>query len=297
VRYTPSVKDTVVAVAVFYWEDTSKGQTNYFRTSKSITGIGYNTGNTVILANPAATGTPAYTAVTAKQVAIPVELAKPFDPVAQVYGVQFTLRYYRDVFQYQSVTPVSGMQLVNNPQPVVDPADNKYELLTVQLGSNTPIIDSGSVATVNWQYVVAKDSISPFNVQDVMFLDHTGAQACWVDTATAPANFYGLNTCGDATLREYLKGGMPAFSIGQIVPNPMNETATVDFFVEQDGVPVTMQIYNALGEAVQTVLKDEPRAKGGYRVAIDASQLPSGLYTIFISSPGFGISKQVLVTK
>ncbi len=73
--------------------------------------------------------------------------------------------------------------------------------------------------------------------------------------------------------------------------------ANVDFFVSQDGVPMTMQVFNALGQPVQTVMQSEPHAKGGYRVSIDASQLPSGLYTIFLSSPGYGISKQVLVTK
>jgi len=297
VRYTPSIDDTVVAEAVFYWLDTSKGQRRYFQEVKPINAIGYNTGNAVTLQNPTVASNNSYTAVTANVVSIPVQLKRPFDPIAQVYGVQFTLRYLRDAFQYQSVMPVSGINLVNNPQRTMDPADNKYELLTIQLGSNSPMVDSGVMATVNWQYVVAKDSISPFDVQDVMFLDHTGSQACWVANGELPTTFYGTNLCGDATLREYLKGGMPAFSIHDIIPNPFKQSTHVYFTVAQDGVPVTMQVYNALGEPVQTLMKDEPQVKGNHEVEIDAMQLPSGLYTVFISTPGFGISKQVVVTK
>ncbi|HZK75567.1 MAG TPA: choice-of-anchor D domain-containing protein, partial [Candidatus Kapabacteria bacterium] len=299
VRYTPSSQGSVAAVAVFYWHAISKGKDTIFQDRQPITGIGYLASNHLSILNPTAPSplTP-YTAVTANQVSLPIQLKQPFDATAQVYGMLFTIRYYDDGFIYEApVIPQAGFQVVNTPKPIPDPANNNYELLTIQLKSNSPIVDSGVVATVNLEYVVAKDSISPIQIKDLSFLDTNGAQACWVAEAADSTGFYGTNVCGDATLRQYLHGGMPAFSIGEVVPNPMTESANVDFFVAQDGVPMTMQVFNALGQPVQTLMSNEPHAKGGYRVSIDASQLPSGLYTIFLSSPNYGISKQVLVTK
>jgi hypothetical protein len=180
-----------------------------------------------------------------------------------------------------------------------DATNTNYQLLTIHLKSNTnlPILDSGTVATVNLQYVIGKDSISPFDVKDVMFLDNTGASVCWVANGAVPTSFYGQNLCGDATLRMYLHGGMPAFSIQNIEPNPISHKASITYTVAQDGVPVTMQVFNALGEPVATLMQNEPQAKGSYRTTLDASMLPSGLYTVYVSTTGFGISKQIVVTK
>ncbi len=305
VTYTPTSKGQVNAEVIYFFEDTAyyadstvSSHTRYFSDTDAITGIGYATANTVALANPTTTNGQ-YSAVTAHQVSMPVRLIAPFDSIAQIYGVEFTLRYKRDLFVFQPpVQPNMGLQVVNNPQPVADPTDKNYELLTIHLGGSIgPITDTGAVATINWQYVIAKDSTTPFQIQDLMFLDNTGSSVCWVTKDSVPTTFYGRNLCGDATLRDYLKGGMPVLSVGSVVPNPVKQTAAVSFNVLESGVPVTLQVYNALGQPVQTILKDEPRAKGSYQETIDASNLPSGLYTIFLSTPGYGISKQVVVTK
>ncbi|HET6399816.1 MAG TPA: choice-of-anchor D domain-containing protein [Candidatus Kapabacteria bacterium] len=301
VRFTPaySIMDSVQAI--FYWEDTSRGQTRFFQDTRKISGIGYQTVDTISLSKPAAAASNTYTAVTANEVSMPVQLVLPFDTIAQVYGMEFTIRYYRDAFVFlgaNSVQPRSDLQVVS-ADTSDDATNTNYQLLTIHLKSNTgaPIINSGTVATVNLQYVIGKDSISPFDVKDVMFLDQNQSSVCWVSNGSVPTSFYGQNLCGDATLRMYLHGGMPAFSIQDIVPNPIAQTASIHYTVAQDGVPVTMQVFNALGQPVATLIKNEPQAKGSYQATLDASMFPSGLYTIYVSTPGFGISKQVVVTK
>ncbi len=300
ITYSPKTNSNVAVEAVFYWEDTSRGQTLFHQQIRPITGIGYQTANLVSLPNPAGLTTP-YSAVTASTVTMPIQLHQQFDTVAQIYGVQFSLRYYRDEFQNPQVTPdaSSGIQLANNPaaEATADPADNNYELLPIHLTSASPITTSNALGSVTWQYVVAKDSVSAVQVKDLMFLDNTGSSACWVAAAADTANFYGLNTCGDATLRNFLKGGLPVLSIGSVVPNPAMESATVAFTVAQNATPVTMRVYNALGQPVETVMNGTPYDKGTYSAGVDASELPSGLYTLYLSAPGCGAAKQMLVTK
>ncbi len=297
VLYTPTNSASVSAVAVFYYEDTSKGQQRYFIHEQSITGVGYATTNTVALQSPTVSSQGAYTAVTSKEVTMPVNLLSPFDSIAQVYGVRLTIRYYGDVFQFLPTTLAAGITNLGSTNPVVDPTDSKYDLLTLDLRSLKPIETMGTLATLNWQYVVAKDSISPFQILGLAFLDQRGDSECWVSHDSIPAQFYGQNLCGDATLRNFLKGGLPVLSIGDVFPNPATQSAAVNFTVDQDATPVTLRVYNALGEPVQTVLKDATYEKGSHMTWFDASCLPSGLYTIYLTAPGVGVSKQVLVTK
>ena len=297
VLYTPSSSSSVSAVAVFYYEDTSKGQQRFFTHRQPISGTGYSTTNEISLQGPAVADT-VYTAVTTNSISVPVRLMLPFDSIAQVYGMDFTIRYYGDVFKAPTVNPAAGLSIASQSVGT-DPSNSRYDLLHIQLGRNdgNPIENSGTVATVTMPYVVAKDSISPLQVVNLSFLDQQGDSECWVSQFAISSQFYGTNVCGDNTLRNFLKGGLPVLSIGSVVPNPVRRTAVVNYTVLEEGTPVSMHIYNALGEPVQTVLKSDPEAKGTHRIIIDASQLPSGLYTIFLTSQGYGISKQVLVTR
>ncbi len=300
VHYVPSGSSNDSAIAEFFWTaiDPAKGWDSSFLKTQYISGTGYAAANTLSLRNPVAGSNGVYTAVTANAVTVPVQLMTAFDSVAQVYGVQFNLRYYGDAFVNPQVTPMPGLTLVASGVPTPDPADKNYVLLPIHLAGTSPITTQNPVANVTMQYVISKDSVSAFQIRDLMFLDQTGAQVCWVAQDTIPATFFGTNVCGDNTLRTYLRtGGLPAFSIDDVVPNPVTESAHIDFNVSQTDVPVTVELYNALGQNVQTLIKDVPFSTGIHQVMLDASNLPSGLYTVFVSTPGFGASKQVIISK
>ncbi len=62
----------------------------------------------------------------------------------------------------------------------------------------------------------------------------------------------------------------------QNYPNPFNPSTTIEFKLPQNDF-VTLRIYNALGEAVATLLEAQ-RPAGNYTIKFDASQLSSGIY-------------------
>ena len=296
VLYTPTKRGPVNANVVYYFFDPVKD--SEMIVTNTLSGFGYQAANTVSAANPGtANGT--YQAVTANNVSIPVHLTTTFTDTANVYGIKFTLRYVRDVFRFLSggTTAATGLTLVNNPQPMVDPTDNHYELLPIQLGSTTPITNVSTIANVTMQYMVAKDTTSMIQVKDLQFLGNNGSPVCWVAQDTIPGTFVGQDVCGNPTLRNYLNGGNPSFSIDRIVPNPVSQSASIGFLVYKNNTPVTIEVFNALGDKVQTLMKNEVHAKGGYEVDLDATNLPSGLYTVFISTDGYGSSKQLIISK
>jgi hypothetical protein len=296
VRYNPAHNGLAKVQVIYTWIDPIQGDTQ--RIIREVTGFGYKTDNVVSLANPVAGF---YTVSTENLVTIPVQLTKPFDSIAQIYGVQLTVRYLRDQFIFDpgklAVDP--QLSLVGSASPVADPADNNYELLTLKFASqNGKQIENVNVlAQLTWEYVVARDSNTSFEIRDLMFLDKTGATVCWVDQSMIPGQFYGTNRCADFTLRQYLRTNTLVVSIDHIVPNPVHATTRIDYRVNENMTPVTIDVFNALGDKVATLVDGEVQAQGGYQRTFDAQKLPSGIYTIRVSTPNYQATKSILVTK
>ena len=70
--------------------------------------------------------------------------------------------------------------------------------------------------------------------------------------------------------------------LSQPYPNPFNSTTILTFTVVQANV-TSLVIYNIEGRRVKTIF-DQWRVSGTYRVAIDASDLSSGLYFALLTS-------------
>jgi len=67
-----------------------------------------------------------------------------------------------------------------------------------------------------------------------------------------------------------------AFSLEQNYPNPFNPSTTIEFSLSHSG-PVTVKVFNLLGEEVATLV-NEVRPAGTYRIGWNAGGLPSGVY-------------------
>lgn len=90
--------------------------------------------------------------------------------------------------------------------------------------------------------------------------------------------------------------GIPtSFGVSQNYPNPFNPATTIEFAVPSES-HVTIDVYNAIGERVATLL-DEPRGAGYHRVSFDASSLPSGLYLYRMSAGQFTSVRKMLLMK
>jgi hypothetical protein len=66
------------------------------------------------------------------------------------------------------------------------------------------------------------------------------------------------------------------FSFFQNYPNPFNARTTISYSLSQPG-PVTLSIYNIMGQKVATVV-DEVQEAGEHRVVWDAEDFKSGVY-------------------
>lgn len=81
------------------------------------------------------------------------------------------------------------------------------------------------------------------------------------------------------------EGSAPfALALAQNFPNPFNPSTSIVFTVPESQ-PVTLKVYNALGEEVATLV-DEFKTAGTHLVTFDGARLPSGVYSYAITAGG-----------
>ena len=77
-------------------------------------------------------------------------------------------------------------------------------------------------------------------------------------------------------------------------PNPFSSATTITYLVPENG-KVRVGIYNAMGELI-TVLVNDQRMAGTYKLEFDGSQLPAGLYFCTMEAGGqVSVSRMVVV--
>jgi hypothetical protein len=179
-----------------------------------------------------------------------------------------------------------------------DPTDPSYILNTVTITSSTPItLDDSTIAHLHLEYVLSKDSISSLQVMNPVYLQSDGTPACWVSHDTIPSEFDGQDRCGDPTLRNLLEGGTVSFRIEQISPNPVSGHASVGYNVHLSGVPLTMEIYNILGQKEETVMNGEAVGDGDHTATFETARLPAGRYVLRLSDGTTVDSRPFVVEK
>ncbi len=67
-----------------------------------------------------------------------------------------------------------------------------------------------------------------------------------------------------------------AFRLQQNYPNPFNPVTTISYTIPAT-LPVTLEVYNTLGEQVATLVNEKQHI-GTHSVTFDAADLPSGIY-------------------
>ncbi|MDI6767394.1 MAG: T9SS type A sorting domain-containing protein [Bacteroidota bacterium] len=75
------------------------------------------------------------------------------------------------------------------------------------------------------------------------------------------------------------------FQLSQNFPNPFNPITTIKFNLPMD-VFVTLEVYNALGQKLSTILEQEEFLSGNHEIEFDGSNLPSGVYFYKINTQG-----------
>ena len=86
-----------------------------------------------------------------------------------------------------------------------------------------------------------------------------------------------------------------SYSLSQNYPNPFNPVTNISFSIPQR-VNVELVIYNTLGEKVSTLM-NEVKDAGSYKIAFNASNLPSGVYFYRIATGEFNQTKKLILLK
>ena len=81
----------------------------------------------------------------------------------------------------------------------------------------------------------------------------------------------------------------------QNYPNPFNPSTKIDFRIEEFG-PVTLKVYDLLGNEVSTLVNEEKPA-GEYSTKFLAEELASGMYFYQLTTQRFTKTKKMLLIR
>lgn len=85
------------------------------------------------------------------------------------------------------------------------------------------------------------------------------------------------------------------YTLSQNYPNPFNPTTTISYSVPKAG-PVTLKVYNILGQQVATLFSGRQTA-GSHIVTFDGSRLASGVYFYVLKAGNTQITKKLMLLK
>ena len=86
------------------------------------------------------------------------------------------------------------------------------------------------------------------------------------------------------------------FGISQNYPNPFNPITTIRFEIAKTD-PVSIQVYNLLGEEVATLVSEKTFTPGTYTVTWDASEMASGVYLYKFKAGNVIETKKMMLLK
>ena len=145
---------------------------------------------------------------------------------------------------------------------------------------------------ISWKIFDDTNSMLPEAVITGLALDSYGRK--WI----------GMAQCGIAVFREgdvlsNLAEGLSAipgtYRLLQNYPNPFNPSTTIRFSIPKAG-PVSLKIYNLLGEEISTLVSERLQA-GTHSVQWNALGIPSGVYFYRLQAGDFTGTKKLLLLR
>lgn len=90
-------------------------------------------------------------------------------------------------------------------------------------------------------------------------------------------------------------GDANAFSLKQNYPNPFNPATEIEYTLEERS-PVTLEVFNTLGDKVATLVNEVVSA-GTHTATFDAANLTSGTYYYTLNAGGETLTKHMILAK
>ena len=203
----------------------------------------------------------------------------------------------------------SGAYSINVPVGVNSPLPVEMTLFKATVdGSNVELIWQTATETKNYGFDVeirAKAETSAW--QNIGFVPGNGnsnapkSYSYTLKDVTAGLHHFRLKQIDTDGSYEYsdvievLVGAPMEFSLSQNYPNPFNPSTSISFDVPLKS-NVTLTVFNALGEIVQTLAMGTYEA-GRHQVTFNAASLPSGVYFYRLQAGDFVQTQKMLLLR
>jgi hypothetical protein len=86
------------------------------------------------------------------------------------------------------------------------------------------------------------------------------------------------------------------FSLSAAYPNPFNPSTNIQYTLNSSGL-TSLKVYNVLGQLVKSVVNDVFQNAGAYKVTVDMSNLPSGLYVYILEQGNNRLAQKMMLLK
>ena len=213
--------------------------------------------------------------------------------VVEDHVIGDTVAGYNQVNYYSSQSQTAGgtaHPLYGSTDPILE-YDHRYVLRAVPSGpfGTSGVIDSTVLPSSSYSqsysytlpvgYDVANITVIGF----VSYYDSTNLQANEILNVSTP-QVVGINEVLGSQI-----------DVGEIFPNPTNTVGFIRLNVK-DRIDTKIVLYNIMGQRITTVI-DRQLSMGGYQIAIDATELPTGVYYINVYAGKDRTTKRFVVVK
>ncbi|WP_176521580.1 T9SS type A sorting domain-containing protein [Longimonas halophila] len=250
------------------------------------------------------------------------ELSIPLSAIGASPGdeFQFLAMYGADSFISANTLPEisgqSGTNLGDNPDftGITGDQHTTPDPLPVELASFTAALD-GTTAQLQWE-TLSETNNAGFEVQHAApegdfeahgFVEGYGTTdtpqqyTFRVDDLAPGTHRFRLKQTdfdGTSTLTEAqtIEVALSQLAMLETTPNPMRGAGTIQFAV-QEAEPVTVSVYNVLGQRVETLYDGTPTPDQVHTVSLDTSTLSSGTYFVRIEGATMQKTRRVAVVR
>lgn len=215
-----------------------------------------------------------YTADPMERFSIDVKMLQDMIPAANITKVRFGIAYRQDLFRFETFDAGVGLTAST---PSLSGTSDLMDTAWIDVSGNLQGQDI--LGTMQFTLLVSRDLESPFTIIDARMYTSDGQEACYVTVDEIPANFIPREWCGTGILRNALNGVLPT-SVISMSPNPAKDVIELTYDVNLGNTPVTIEVYDVLGNKVASVMTGKTHDAGRYTQAIDATKLTTGNYTV-----------------
>ncbi len=224
---------------------------------------------------------------------------------AGINGIKLVYHYDQDALDIANgdiAAAISNAYTDWKVDKVNSSLDPKTGALTIYLGGATALADGVStLGNVNFKVMLNKLGEQRFAVSldsAIFLVNGVEATSC-VASATKSGDFGLVFACGDTTIYNNLIGNKFAGFAEPAHPNPVSGANHIVTFgyVTRVEAPISLMVYDVLGNEVARVVNNIVHAPGRYEVSFDVSHLASGTYTYHLVGPSFQGSQTFVVSK